>query len=85
MFEYITSGVCARKIALDIEDNILKDIEFIGGCEGNLQGISSLVRGMQVEEVIEKLSGIKCGRKSTSCPDQLTKALKTLKSLEQVG
>lgn len=75
MFEYKTSGVCARKITLEVENNRLKDIVFNGGCDGNLQGISNLARGMEIEDIIEKLDGIKCGRKKSSCPEQLTKAL----------
>lgn len=75
-YEFIPHGVCSRKIILDVEDGIIRDVEFIGGCNGNLKGISTLVKGMKVEEVIEKLSGIKCGMKSTSCPAQLAEALK---------
>lgn len=71
-----TSGVCAREIRFFIEDKQIKDVEFIGGCNGNLNGISKLVKGMKVEDVIEKLQGTTCGTKSTSCPDQLAKALK---------
>lgn len=75
-YEFIPHGVCSRKIILDVEDGIIRDVEFIGGCNGNLKGISTLVKDMKVEEVIEKLSGIKCGMKSTSCPAQLAEALK---------
>ena len=74
-FEYRPQGVCSRLIYLDIEDGIVKDVEFTGGCHGNLQGISKLVCGMSCDDVKEKLSGIRCGYKSTSCPDQLTKAI----------
>ncbi len=75
MYQYITNGVCSRKIAFDIIDGKVKDVEFEGGCDGNLQGLGKLVEGMDVDDVIEKLSGIKCGRKDTSCPDQLSRAL----------
>ena len=74
-FEYRTKGVCSRSIILDIEDGIVKDVEFIGGCNGNLKGICSLVKGLSCEEVTKRLSGIRCGLKPTSCPDQLTKAI----------
>lgn len=75
MYNYMTNGTCSRQIYLNIEDGIVKDVEFVGGCHGNLQGISALVKGMPVEEVKEKLAGIKCGLKKTSCPDQLAKAI----------
>lgn len=74
-YEYRTSGVCSRSILLDIEDGIVKDVEFIGGCNGNLKGICSLVKGLSCEEVKKRLSGIRCGLKPTSCPDQLTRAI----------
>lgn len=76
MFEYKTEGVCARKIQFMIEDDIVKNVVFTSGCNGNLQGISNLVEGMKVKDVIKKLEGIKCGFKNTSCPAQLAKALK---------
>lgn len=75
MFSYKTSGVCSRTINLEIKNNIVEDVEFIGGCSGNLLGIGHLVKGMTVDEVIEKLKGIDCKSKGTSCPDQLSKAL----------
>lgn len=71
-----TEGVCARKIQFMTKDDIVRDVVFTGGCNGNLQGISKLVEGMKVEDVIDKLEGIKCGLKNTSCPAQLVKALK---------
>lgn len=74
--EYTPSGVCARKIEFEIVDGIVKDVKFIGGCAGNALGISALVKGKKVEEVIDKLKGLPCGSKDTSCPDQLAKALK---------
>ena len=76
--EYRPKGVCSQKITFDVEDGIVKNVKFLGGCNGNLQGIASLVEGMPVEEVIEKLEGIKCGYKDTSCPDQLAKALEEI-------
>lgn len=74
--EFKTSGVCSRKIKFDIVDDRVKNVEFVSGCDGNLTGIGKLVEGMKVEEVIEKLEGIRCGDKKTSCPDQLVLALK---------
>lgn len=72
---YKTQGVCSRQIELEIEDDIIKSAAFIGGCHGNTQGISKLVEGMKVEDVIKKLKNIRCGFKTTSCPDQLANAL----------
>ena len=76
---YKTKGVCSRAIYIDVEDGIVKNVRFEGGCNGNTKGISSLVVGMKVDEVINRLEGIKCGFKSTSCPDQLAQALKETK------
>lgn len=73
---YKTSGVCSSGIDFEIENGIIKEVKFIGGCSGNTQGISALVAGMPVEEAISRLSGIRCGFKPTSCPDQLAKALR---------
>lgn len=73
---YITKGTCSRQINFEIEDNIVKSVEFVGGCMGNTQGISNLVTGMNVNEVIKRMEGIDCGGRRTSCPDQLAKALK---------
>ena len=73
---YKTSGTCSSAIDFEVEDGIVKNVKFIGGCNGNTQGISKLVEGMPTDEVISRLEGIKCGFKSTSCPDQLAKALK---------
>ena len=75
-YTFIPRGVCARKITFDIENNTVKNIRFSGGCSGNTQGVSALAEGMSVEAVISKLSGIRCGFKGTSCPDQLAKAVK---------
>jgi uncharacterized protein (TIGR03905 family) len=74
--QYKTQGVCSQMINFDIEDNKVKNVAFIGGCNGNLQGISRLIEGMDVDEAISKIEGIQCGFKKTSCPDQLAKALK---------
>lgn len=73
---YTTKGTCSREILFEIEDGKLKNVQFIGGCNGNLKGICSLVEGMAVEEVIARLEGTTCGPKNTSCPDQLATALK---------
>ncbi|MBR2877376.1 MAG: TIGR03905 family TSCPD domain-containing protein [Clostridia bacterium] len=75
-YSYTTRGTCSRKINFDLEDGIVKNVSFEGGCNGNLKGISALVEGKPAEEVITAVSGITCGFKSTSCPDQLAKALK---------
>lgn len=76
---YTTCGVCSVFIDVTVEDGVVQEVYFEGGCHGNLQGIALLVKGMRVEEVIERLEGIHCGSKPTSCPDQLTKALTELK------
>ena len=73
---YITRGVCSRKINIVLEDGIVTDASFVGGCNGNTKGVASLVIGMKAEDVIERLSGIDCGGRGTSCPDQLATALK---------
>ena len=80
--EYRTSGTCSRMITLDVEDGVITDCVFSGGCHGNTQGIASLVKGMRAEEAIAKVKGIKCGFKSTSCPDQLARAIETALSEE---
>ena len=74
-YEYITRGTCSRKILFDIRDGKVHDVTFISGCSGNTQGVARLVEGMDVDEVISRLKGIRCGMKSTSCPDQLAQAL----------
>ena len=74
--DYKTHGVCSSMIHVELDGDKIKDVDFVGGCNGNLQGISSLVKGMKVEDAIERLSGINCGSKATSCPDQLAKALR---------
>lgn len=75
---YQTKGTCSSAIDIEVKDGIIQSVKFTGGCNGNLQGISSLVTGMRVEDAISKLKGIKCGFKPTSCPDQLACALETL-------
>ncbi|MBQ8354458.1 MAG: TIGR03905 family TSCPD domain-containing protein [Oscillospiraceae bacterium] len=75
MYEYKTSGTCSRSILFDIEDGKVKNVQFIGGCNGNLKGIAALVEGMDVDTVIERVQGVTCGMKKTSCPDQLAQAL----------
>lgn len=78
-YTYKTKGTCAAAIEIDLnEDNIIEDVRFIGGCKGNTQGISALVKGMKAEDVINRVVGIKCGFKPTSCPDQLSLALKAM-------
>ena len=75
---YATKNVCSRQIELEIEGDTIVSCKFIGGCSGNTQGVSALVKGMKVEEAIARLEGIRCGFRPTSCPDQLANALKTL-------
>ncbi len=74
-FEYFPKGVCAKKIILDINKDILENVEIIGGCEGYSKGVSALVKGKNIHEIIKVLEGIPCGLNKTSCPDQLAKAL----------
>ena len=73
--EYKTKGTCSRAVIVDVEDGVITDCAFVGGCSGNTQGVASLVIGMKAEDAIAKIKGIKCGMKSTSCPDQLALAL----------
>ena len=73
---YIPKGVCARQIQLELDGDTIKSVKFVGGCNGNTQGVASLCEGMKVDEVIRRLEGIRCGMKPTSCPDQLVQALK---------
>ena len=75
-YEYKTKGTCSRSILFDIENGKVKNVQFIGGCNGNLKGIGALVEGLDVQDVISRVEGIHCGMKSTSCPDQLAQALK---------
>ena len=76
--EYKTKGTCARAVIVDVEDGVITDCQFVGGCSGNTQGVASLVKGMKVEDAVSKIKGIKCGMKSTSCPDQLARALEEI-------
>ncbi|HIS66110.1 MAG TPA: TIGR03905 family TSCPD domain-containing protein [Candidatus Scatomorpha merdipullorum] len=73
---YRPRGVCSREMRVEVEDGIIRRVEVVGGCNGNLKGISRLLVGMRAEDAIEKLEGIRCGFKPTSCPDQLSKALR---------
>ncbi|MEG0615699.1 MAG: TIGR03905 family TSCPD domain-containing protein [Oscillospiraceae bacterium] len=73
--EYKPHGVCTRKMTIEVEDGIVKGVDFVGGCSGNTQGVGVLIEGMKVEDVISKLEGIKCGSRPTSCPAQLAQAL----------
>ena len=78
-FDYITHGTCSTRMSFDIENNIINSFTVENGCNGNLQGIKRLIEGMNIDDVINKLDGIKCGNKNTSCPDQISKALKQFK------
>ena len=75
---YQPKGVCSKAIDVEVEGSVIKSVKFTGGCNGNLQGISSLVAGMKIEDAISRLRGIKCGGKNTSCPDQLACALQEI-------
>lgn len=75
---YKTRGTCSREIHIEVDNDIITDIKFVGGCHGNTQGIACLVKGMKIQDVIAKTEGIDCGGRGTSCPDQLAKALKTM-------
>lgn len=79
-YTFAPQGTCSKAIELEIEDGVVKNVRFTGGCNGNLQGIAALVEGMTPEEVTSRLEGIKCGVKPTSCPDQLARALKKLRT-----
>ena len=75
-YTYYPRGVCSQRMDLELEDGVIRRVEVLGGCSGNLQGISRLVVGMRAEEAIRRMEGIRCGGKPTSCPDQLAKALR---------
>ncbi len=79
-YTYKTKGTCSREICFEVEDGKVKNVQFIGGCNGNLKGIGALVEGMDIDDVIARVEGIHCGMKSTSCPDQLAQALKEAKN-----
>ena len=74
--QYTPSGVCSKRMEIDVEDGVIQAVRVMGGCNGNLQGIASLLKGMHVEDAIQRMEGLQCGMKSTSCPDQLAQALK---------
>ncbi len=74
--EFKPSGVCSRLIKLEVEDDIIQHVEFVGGCAGNTQGVAHLIEGMKVDDALSRIEGIKCGPRPTSCPDQLAKALR---------
>lgn len=82
-YTYKTRGTCSTQITFDLDGNVVRNVKYFGGCNGNLQGISSLVEGLTVDEIEKKLSGIRCGFKSTSCPDQLAKAVREALTKEQ--
>ena len=79
-YTYKTKGTCSQMISFEVEEGKVKDVQFFGGCNGNLKGIGALVEGMDIDEVIARVEGIKCGMKKTSCPDQLAQALKEAKN-----
>ena len=80
VIQYKTTGTCCRMMQVKVDGDKIVDVDFLGGCNGNLQGIKKLVQGLTLDQVIDKLSGIKCGDKPTSCPDQLAKCLSEIKS-----
>lgn len=82
LFEYVPKGVCSRRIFIELDGNIIRTVRFEGGCSGNTQGLARLIAGMDVDEAISRLSGIRCGMKSTSCPDQLSIALRQAKEAQ---
>ena len=82
-YSYRTEGTCCQAFDIETEDGKIKDVQFYGGCNGNLQGISHLVEGMKIDDAISKLKGIRCGFKQTSCPDQLARALEEIKNGNQ--
>ena len=79
-YQYNTRGTCSRQILFDIQDGKVHNVQFVSGCDGNTKGVAALVEGMDVDEVIARLKGIKCGRKPTSCPDQLALALEAARN-----
>lgn len=82
-YNFRPRGVCSQLVNITIEENIVKGVSFVGGCHGNLQGIAKLVEGMSAQEVISRLKGIRCGGKSTSCPDQLAQGLEAILQQEK--
>lgn len=83
IFQYKPVGVCSQNISVELDGDVIKSVQFVGGCNGNTQGVGALVAGMNVDEAIKRLSGIKCGFRSTSCPDQLAHALEQAKAAEK--
>jgi len=79
-YEYTPKGTCSRKMIFELDGDVIRSLEVIGGCNGNLKGISSLLKGQKIDDVIERLDGITCGMKPTSCPDQIAQALKAYKA-----
>ena len=77
--EYLPVGVCSMKMTIEVEENIIKSVNFLGGCAGNTQGVASLIKGMEIDEAIKRLKGIDCRGRGTSCPDQLAIALEQIK------
>ena len=75
--QYTPRGVCSRAFTIQVEDGVIRSVQIVGGCDGNLKGISSLLLGMPVDEAVRRMEGIRCGNKPTSCPDQIAQALKT--------
>ena len=75
--QYTPKGVCSRAFQIEVEEGVIRSVQVTGGCDGNLKGLSSLLKGMTVEDAIQRMEGIRCGLKATSCPDQLAQALKT--------
>ena len=82
-YTYRPSGVCSRQIEIDLDGDVIREIRFVGGCSGNTQGVAALARGQKTGDVIARLEGIRCGRKPTSCPDQLAQALKEIEAQRQ--
>ncbi|MDE6898962.1 MAG: TIGR03905 family TSCPD domain-containing protein [Lawsonibacter sp.] len=76
--QYTPKGVCSRAFQIEVEEGVIRSVQVTGGCDGNLKGLSSLLKGMTVEDAIQRMEGIRCGMKATSCPDQLAQALKTV-------
>lgn len=76
IIDYVPRGVCSRKITIELKDDVIESVKILGGCSGNLQGLSNLLKGMDRQEAIRRLEGIRCGMKPTSCPDQIARALK---------
>lgn len=82
---YTPKGVCSSKMRIELDGNIIKKVEIIGGCAGNTVGVSRLIEGMNIDEAIKRLKGIPCGFRTTSCPDQLAKALEEAKEKQKLG